>query len=64
MAQLPLGDQDGVWELLDLGVACLGVGQDFANEVHGALYLEGVSLFSSFYNPGGADHLCRSYDIE
>ena len=50
MAQLPLGDQDGVKELLDLGVACLGVGQDFTNKVHGALYLEGVSIFSPFYN--------------
>ena len=49
MAQFPLGDQDSVKELLDLGVACLGVGQGLNNEVHGALYLEGMSLFSPFY---------------
>ena len=64
MAQLPLGDQDGIKELLNLGVACLGVGQDFANELHGAPYLEGMSLFSPFYNQGGTDHLSRSYDVE
>ena len=64
MAQLPLSDQDGVKELLELGVACLGDGQDFINEVHGVLYLEGVFLFSSFYNQGGTDHLSRSCDIE
>ena len=59
MAQLPLGDQDGVKELLDLGVACLGVEQDFTNEVHGVLNLEGMSLFSPLYNQGDADHLSR-----
>ena len=64
MVQLPLGDQDGIKELLDLGVACLGVGQDFSNEVYGALYLEGMSLFSLFYNQGGADHLSCSCDVE
>ena len=64
MVQLPLGDQDGIKELLDQGVACLGVGQDFANEVHEALYLEGVSLFSLFYNQGGTDHLSHSCDVE
>ena len=28
------------------------------------MYLEGVSLFSLFYNQGDTDHLGRSYDIE
>ena len=40
--QLPLGDEDGVQELLDLGVAGLGIGQDLANEVHETLHFEGV----------------------
>ena len=45
MAQLPFGDKDGVQELLDLGVAGLGIRQDLANEVHGTLHFEGMSLF-------------------
>ena len=57
MAQLPLGDKDGVQELLDLGVAGLGIGQDLANEVHEMLQFKGVSLFFSLYHQGSADHL-------
>jgi len=56
VTQLPPRDQDGVQELLDLGVASLRIGQDFANEVYGTLHLEGVSLFFPFYHQGGADH--------
>ena len=55
--QLSPGDQDGIQELLDLGVASLGIGQDFANEVYGMLHLEGVSCFFLFYHQGSADHL-------
>ena len=57
VTQLPLGDKDGVQELLDLGVAGLGIGQDLANEVHGKLHFEGMFLFFSLYHQGGADHL-------
>ena len=57
MAQLPLNDEDGVQEFLDLGVASLRIGQDLANEIHGTLHFEGVSLFFSLYHQGSADHL-------
>ena len=50
MTQLPPVDQDGVQELLDLGVASLGIGQDLANELHGTLFFEGVSLFFPLYH--------------
>ena len=62
--QLPLGDKDGVQELLDLGVAGLGIRQDLANEVHGTLYFEGVSLFFSLYHQGGANHLRGGCNVE
>ena len=52
--QLSLGDKDGVQEFLDLGGASLEIGQDLANEVHGTLHFEGVSLFFSFNHQGGA----------
>ena len=48
--QLPFGDKDDVKEFLDLGVAGPGIGQDLANELHGVLYFEGVSLFFSFHH--------------
>ena len=64
VTQLPLGDKDGVHEFLDLGVASLGIGQDLANEVHGTLHFEGVSLFFSLYHQGGADHLYGGHDVE
>ena len=62
--QLPLGDQDGVQELLDLWVASLGVRQDLANKVYGVLHFEGVSLFLSLYLQGDAGHLCGDHDVE
>ena len=40
-----------------MGVPSLGIRQDLANEVHGTLYFEGVSLFFPLYHQGGADHL-------
>ena len=64
VTQLPLGDKDGVQELLDLGVASLRIGQVLANEVHGTLYFEGVSLFFSLYHQGGANHLRGGHDVE
>ena len=64
VTQLSLGDKDGVQEFLDLGVASLGIGQDIANEVHGTLHFEGVSLFFSLYNQGGADHLHGAHNVE
>jgi len=62
--QLPLGDKDGVHEFLDLVVASLGIGQDLANEVHGTLHFEGVSLLFSLYHQGGANHLRGGHDVE
>ena len=64
MTQLPLGDKDGVQELLDLGAAGLGIGQDLANEVHGTLHFEGMSLFISLYHQGGTDHLHGGRNVE
>ena len=64
VTQLPFSDEDGVWELLDLGVAGLGIRQDLTNEVHGTLYFEGMSLFFSLYHQGDADHLHGGYDVE
>ena len=61
---IPLGDQDGVHELLDLGVAILGIKQDLANEVHGMLYFEGVSLFIPLYHQSDVDHLCGGCNVE
>ena len=40
------------------------MGQDLANEVHGMLYFEGVSLFFSLYHQGDADHLRGGRNIE
>ena len=62
--QLPLGDKGGIQEFLDLGVASLRIGQDLANEVHGVLYFEGVSLFFSLHHQGGADHLRGGHNVE
>ena len=64
MTQLPLGDKDGVLEFLDLGVASLRIGQDLANEVHGILHFEGVSLFFSLYHHGGTSHLRGGRNVE
>ena len=64
MAQLPLGNEDGVQELLDLGVAGLGIGQDLANVVYGTLHFEDMSLFFLLYNQGSTDHLCGGRDVE
>ena len=64
VTQLPLGDEDGVQELLDLGVAGLGIKQDLSNEVYRMLHFEGVSLFFSLYHQGGADHLHGGHDVE
>ena len=47
-----------------MGIASLGIGQDLANEVHGTLHFEGVSLLFSLYHQGGADHLCGGRNVE
>ena len=47
-----------------MGVAGLGIGQDFANEVYGMWHFEGVSLFFSFYHQGGTNHLHGGRDVE
>ena len=47
-----------------MGVAGLGIEQDLANEVHGMLHFEGVSLFFPLYRQGGADHLRGGRDVE
>ena len=47
-----------------MGVTGLGVRQDLANKVYGALHLEGVSLFLLLYHQGGADQLCGGHNVE
>ena len=62
--QLPLSDKDGVKEFLDLEVASPRIRQDLANEVHGTLHFEDVSLFFSLYHQGDADHLRGGRNVE
>jgi hypothetical protein len=50
VAQLSLGNQDCVQELLDLGIANVGIIQDFTDKVNRALHLEGMPRFFSLYN--------------
>jgi hypothetical protein len=50
VAQFSLGNSDYVQELLDLGIAGLGIGQNFADKVNRALHLEIVSCFFPLYN--------------
>jgi hypothetical protein len=57
VALLSSGNEDSVQEFLDLGVACLGVRQDFADEVKRTLDLEGVPLLLLFHHDGGTHHL-------
>ena len=64
MTQLPCGDKDGVHEFLNLGVASLIIEQDLANEIHGTLHFEGVSLFFLLYHQGNTDHLRGGRNIE
>jgi hypothetical protein len=64
VAQLPLSDEDGVQELLDLRVMSLRVGQDLANEVNKALHLERVPLFPLLHHQGDADYLHGGHNVE
>jgi hypothetical protein len=64
VAQLSPGNEDSIQELLDLGVACLGVGQDFTDEVDQTLDLEGMALLLPFYHNSGAHHLISGRDIQ
>jgi hypothetical protein len=63
VALLSSGNEDSVQEFLDLGVACLGVGQDFTDEVKRTLDLEGVPLLLLFHHDGGTHHLGGGRDV-
>jgi hypothetical protein len=63
VAQLPSGDEDIVYELLDLRVACLGVEQDFTDEVDQTLDFESVTLLLSFHYDGGTHYLSSRRDV-
>jgi hypothetical protein len=63
VAQLPLGDEDGVQELLDLWVACLSVRQGFTDDVDRTLDFEGVTLLLPFHYDGGTHYLSSGHDI-
>ena len=47
-----------------MGVAGLRIAQHLANEVHGMLHFEGVSLFFSLHHQGVADHLRGGRNVE
>jgi hypothetical protein len=49
VSELPFGDQHGIQEFLDLGVASLRVEQYFTNEVDRALNLKSMSLLLLLY---------------
>jgi hypothetical protein len=63
VVQLPPGDEDSIQDLLDLWVACLGVRQDFTDEVDWMLDLEGVTLLLSFHYDGGTHYLSSGRDV-
>jgi hypothetical protein len=62
--ELPLTDEHSVEELLDLRVADLGVGEDFADEVHGPLHSMCVPFFLSFDHDGSANRERCRCDVE
>jgi hypothetical protein len=62
VAQLSLGDEDSIQEFLDLWVACLGVKQDFADEVDQTLDFESVVLLLLFHYDGGTHYLSSGHD--
>jgi hypothetical protein len=53
-----------VEQLLDLWVARLGVGQDFADVVHRPLNWQSVSFLRAFYHDHDADHLGSRGHVE
>jgi hypothetical protein len=63
VAQLSPGDEDSVQELLDMWVACLGVGQDFTDEVDRTLNFKSLTLLLSFHYGGGTHYLSSGRDI-
>jgi hypothetical protein len=64
VAQLPPGDEDNVQELLDLWVACLGVGQDFTDEVDQTLDFESLTLLLPFHYDCGTHYLSSGRDVQ
>jgi hypothetical protein len=64
VAQLSSGDEDSVQELLDMWVACLGVGQYFTDKVDRTLVFEGVTLLLPFHYDGGTHYLSSGSDVQ
>ena len=64
VAQLPWRDEYRVEEFLHLGVAQLGLAEYSTDEVNGSLYLLDVAWLISFYDQGGANHVCGCRDVE
>jgi hypothetical protein len=63
VAQLPLGDEDGIQELLDLWVMRLSVEQDIADEVDRTLNFESMTFLLLFHYDGGTHYLSSDRDI-
>jgi hypothetical protein len=63
VAQLPPSDEDNIQKLLDLWVACLGVGQDFTDEVYWTLDFEGMIFLLPFHYYGGTHYLSSARDV-
>jgi hypothetical protein len=64
VAELPPREDHCVEQLLDLRVARLGLGQDFADVGHRPLDRQGVPFLRSLYHDDGADHLSGCSDVE
>ena len=64
VAQFAPGQDHGVDQFLDVGVACFGLREHLADEINRSLGGQSVPLFLPLYHYGGADHLGRCGDVE
>jgi hypothetical protein len=64
VAKLALRENHCIKQLLDLGVARLGIGQDFANVVHRPLDRQSVPFLRALYNDHDAGHLGSRSHLE
>jgi hypothetical protein len=64
VAELAPREDHCIKQLLDLGIARLGLGQDFADVVHWPLDRQGMPFLRSLYHDDGADHLSGCGDVE
>jgi hypothetical protein len=58
-----LGDEDNVQELLDLWASCLGLIQDFTDEIDWMLDFKGMTFLLPFHYDGGTHYLSSGRDV-